>query len=185
MFQKKKDGTTKVVLKPYAVRLGLASACSRSSTIRENFWRWAWTSGVTPPVGEVDVGTGDRPGAGHFPDGRAALEPRRQAPRRHARRARPPARAARDHDRLRHPRPGRGDDVMDAGGGDARQHGAAGRQSPDALPGADEPLRRGLHRLPLGEPRRSRGLRRGRRLRRVPRPAQRRAATGRPQLRHR
>ena len=74
-------------------------------------------------------GARDRQGAGRLPDGRAALQPRRQAPRRHARRARAPARAARDHDRLRHARPGGGDDARDARRGDARRNGAAGRHA--------------------------------------------------------
>ena len=49
-----------------------------------------------------------RPGS--LPLRRAAVQPRRQAPRRHARRDQGAAPAARDHDRLRHPRPDRGDD---------------------------------------------------------------------------
>ena len=44
------------------------------------------------------------------PHGRAALEPRRQAARADARRAGRAAAPARGHGRLRHPRPGRGDD---------------------------------------------------------------------------
>ncbi len=49
------------------------------------------------------------------PDGRAALQPRREAAHEHARRARPPARAAADDHGLRHPRPGRGDDARRSG----------------------------------------------------------------------
>ena len=52
----------------------------------------------------------DRAPAGGVPDGRAALEPRRQAAGADARRARRAATPAVGHDRLRHPRPGRGDD---------------------------------------------------------------------------
>ena len=63
-------------------------------------------------------GPRDRPGAEGVPDGRAAVEPRREAPRADARRDRAdPARAER-HDHLRHPRPGRGDDDGRPGGGD-------------------------------------------------------------------
>ena len=51
-----------------------------------------------------------RPRPGGLPLRRAALQPRRQAPRRHARRDQGAAPAAQDHDRLRHPRPDRGDD---------------------------------------------------------------------------
>ena len=55
-------------------------------------------------------GARDRPAAAGVPHGRAALEPRREAPRADARRDRPaPARPRRDDD-LRHARPGRGDD---------------------------------------------------------------------------
>ena len=43
-------------------------------------------------------------------DGRAAVQPGRQAPGVDARRAEAAARAARHHDRVRHPRPGEGDD---------------------------------------------------------------------------
>ena len=66
---------------------------------------WAATAGGDGP--------GDRSRARRVPDGRAALQSRREAPRRHAVRARAAARAARDHHRLRDPRPGRGDDARD------------------------------------------------------------------------
>ena len=55
-------------------------------------------------------GSRDRPRAAGLPDGRAALEPGREAPRADARRHRAPAGRARDDDDLRHARPGRGDD---------------------------------------------------------------------------
>ena len=48
---------------------------------------------------------------------RAAVEPRRQAARPDAHRDRPPAAPARHHDRLRHPRPDRGDDARRPGRG--------------------------------------------------------------------
>ena len=54
--------------------------------------------------------TGDRARAGGLPDGRAALEPRREAARRDARRDPQAPAAARDDHHLRHARPGRGDD---------------------------------------------------------------------------
>ena len=54
-----------------------------------------------------------------LPDGRAALEPRRQAPRPDARRDRAAAAPARHDDDLRHPRPGRGDDDGPPRGADA------------------------------------------------------------------
>ena len=101
-------------------------------------------------------GARDRARAAGVPDGRAALEPGREAPRRHARRAGAAARPARDHDRLRHPRPGRGDDARLPRRGDARRHRAAGRHAADPLPRAGQPLRRRLHRLAVDEPRRGR-----------------------------
>ena len=55
------------------------------------------------------------------PDGRAALEPRRQAPRADARRDREAAARARHDHRLRHARPGRGDDDGRPRRGDERR----------------------------------------------------------------
>ena len=63
------------------------------------------------------------------PDGRAALEPRRQAPRPDARRDRAHPRRARRDDALRHPRPGRGDDDGRPGRGAARRRAAAVRHA--------------------------------------------------------
>ena len=99
-------------------------------------------------------GPRDRPRAGGVPDGRAALEPRRQAPRRDAGRAREPARTPRRDDGLRHARPGRGDDAGRPGRGDAGGPDPAGRRAEDALPAAGEPLRRVVHGLARDEPRR-------------------------------
>ena len=53
-------------------------------------------------------------GAGDLPDGRTALQPRCAVAPPHAHRAQPPAPQARQDLRLRHPRPGRGDDAGDA-----------------------------------------------------------------------
>ncbi len=97
--------------------------------------------------------------AAGVPDGRAALQPRRQAARRDARGAGTPARPARRHHRLRHPRPGRGDDARRPGGGAARRHGAAVRRARAAVRGAGERLRRGVHGLAGDEPRAGRGAR--------------------------
>ena len=70
-------------------------------------------------------GTRDRPRAAGLPDGRAALEPRREAARSDARRDPPaPAPARHDHD-LRDARPGRGDD-------DGRPHRGHERRPPPA-----------------------------------------------------
>ena len=123
-------------------------------------------------------GPRDRARAGCVPDGRAALEPRREVARRHARRARPSARPARGHDRVRDARPGRGDDARDTGRGYARRHLAAGRHAAAALPRASEPLRRRVHRLALDEPRRSRARRRHGRVRRITAPAEPDPASG-------
>ncbi len=78
-------------------------------------------------------GPRDRARAGGVPDGRAALEPRRQAARADARGdRRPPARARRD-DGLRDARPGRGDDDGGQGRGDAQGRAPAGRRPADPL----------------------------------------------------
>ena len=74
-------------------------------------------------------GPRDRARAAGVPDGRAALEPRCQAPGRHARLAGAAPRPARRHDRLRHARPDRGDDARPARRGDARRQDRAGRPS--------------------------------------------------------
>ena len=72
-------------------------------------------------------GSRDRPRAAGVPDGRAAVEPRREAPGRDARRAREPPCARRRDDRLRHARPGRGDDAGRPRRGDASRADPAGR----------------------------------------------------------
>ncbi len=59
--------------------------------------------------------------AAGVPHGRASVEPRREAARRHARVARAAAPAARRDDGLRDPRPDRGDDAGPARRGDARR----------------------------------------------------------------
>ena len=71
----------------------------------------------------------DRPRAGRVPDGRAALQPRREAARPDARRDRPPPPAPQDDRRLRHPRPGRGDDDGLADRGHERGPPPAGRHA--------------------------------------------------------
>ena len=67
------------------------------------------------------------------PDGRAAVEPRRQAARADAHRGLPAAEAARHDDRLRHPRPDRGDDARRPGRGHARRRDPAGRPARGAV----------------------------------------------------
>ncbi len=65
-------------------------------------------------------GAGDRPRPEGIPDGRAALQPRREAAGADADRGGAAAVEAGDDDRLRHPRPDRGDDPRRPGRGDAR-----------------------------------------------------------------
>jgi ABC-type glycerol-3-phosphate transport system permease component len=95
---------------------------------------------------------GDRPPAEAVPARRAALQPRRQAaPRDPARPAQAAALARRDH-RLRHPRPGRGDDARRP---DRRVHGRAdrpGRHAARDLRHAGDPRGRRLHRHAADEP---------------------------------
>src|SRR5262249_24823443 len=97
-------------------------------------------------------GPRDRPRPERLPDGRTALEPRRQAARPDARRRRrAPARVRRD-DRLRHPRPGGGDDARAPGGSALRRGAPAVRDAARALRPAHEHVRRRLHRLAHDEP---------------------------------
>ena len=114
------------------------------------------------PAAAGGDGPRDRPRAGGVPDGRAALEPGREAPRRHANVLAAAARPPRDDDDLRHARPGRGDDAGPARRRDAGRQDPAGRPAAAALRGPGEPLRRRLHRLAGDEPDRDR---RGRRRR--------------------
>ena len=100
-------------------------------------------------------GPRDRAPAEGVPHGRAALEPRREAARADARRdLAAPERPRRD-DRLRHARPGRGDDDGRPRRGHAQGRAAAGGAAAGALRPAGQPLRRRLHRQP-GDERRSR-----------------------------
>ena len=92
-------------------------------------------------------GAGDRPPAERLPDGRAALEPRRQAARPDARRHRGAPGAARDDDRLRHARPGGGDDARPSRRGAEGRPPAAVRRTAGALRPARQHVRRRIHRL--------------------------------------
>ncbi len=83
-----------------------------------------------------------RPRTGLLPDGRAAVEPRRQAAGADAHRHRSPAAAPGHHDRLRHPRPDRGHDPRRQGRRAAQGLRPAGRQSPRAVQLPGEPVRR-------------------------------------------
>ena len=85
------------------------------------------------------------------PDGRAAVEPRRQAARADAHRGLAHPAAAGDDDGLRDPRPDRGDDARRPRRGHARGRAAAGRHAQGALRATRQPLRRRLHRLAVDE----------------------------------
>ena len=131
-------------------------------------------------------GPRDRPRAAGVPHGRAAVEPRRQAPRPDPFADRHAAGQARHHHRLRDPRPGRGHDDGPPGGGHARRRAAAVRHPAGAVRHPRQRLRRRLHRLPGHEHQDGRADRVGRRVRRAGRAADpravaaaRRAATAR------
>ena len=98
-------------------------------------------------------GAGARHGqaAESVPDGRAALQPRRQAARPHARRAEAHAAFARHHHDLRHPRPGRGDDAGAPRGAAGRRQADAARHAAHHLQRPGQSVRRRLHRLAANE----------------------------------
>ena len=95
---------------------------------------------------------GDRPrggdGAVADADGRAAVEPRREAAPGDADGDPAAAPAARPDDGLRHPRPGGGALARRPARAPARRRRRAGRAARGALPAAGERLRGGLHGLP-------------------------------------
>ena len=96
-------------------------------------------------------GPRDRARPGRVPDGRAAVEPRREAARADAHRGvADPAAPGHDH-RLRDPRPDRGDDARRPRRRDALRRAAAGRLADGALQRAQEPVRGRLHRLARDE----------------------------------
>ena len=93
--------------------------------------------------------------SGGVPDGRAAVEPRRQAAGRHAHRAQGPAQAPEGDLRLRHPRPGRGDDHGRPDRRDEQGPHRAGRHAARDLQPAGDAVRGRLlrhadHELPGG-----------------------------------
>ncbi|CAA9373971.1 MAG: Glycerol-3-phosphate ABC transporter, ATP-binding protein UgpC, partial [uncultured Nocardioides sp.] len=105
--------------------------------------------------------------------GRAAVQPRRQDARADPHGHRQAPGRPRCHHRLRHPRPGRGDDDGRSGRGHEGRLPPAGRQPAEALRQARQPLRRRVHRLAADEP--PPGPRQGRQGadRRIPRPGRR------------
>ncbi len=101
-------------------------------------------------------GSRDRSPARSVPDGRAALEPRRQAARADAGRDRlAPARTGR-HDGLRHARPDRGHDDGGPGGGPEGRLPPAGRHPAEPVRPPGQRVRRSVHRFAVDEPVRSR-----------------------------
>ena len=96
-------------------------------------------------------GTRDRARAAGVPDGRAALEPRREAARADARRDLAHPATARGHDGVRHARPGRGDDDGRPRRRHAPRAAAAVRRAAAPVRAAGQPLRRELHRQPGDE----------------------------------
>ncbi len=139
-----------------------AGRASRPAAAARRAARAAAGGALGRPAAARGDGPRDRARAAGVPDGRAALQPRREAPRRDAGRAREPARAARRHDRVRHARPGRGDDARATGRGDARRAHPAGRHAEGALRAAGQRLRRVVHRLAGDESRRGPARRRPR-----------------------
>ena len=119
------------------------------------------------------------PPAPGVPHGRAAHEPRRGDPGRHAHGDQAPAGAARDDDGLRHPRPARGDVARPPDRDPQQGSVGAGRHADGGLRPPGDAVLRPLHRLPADEPRP--GLARRRRAARAGRAGAR--ATGRPHAR--
>ena len=121
-------------------------------------------------------GPGDRARAAGVPDGRAAVQPRRPAARPDPHPDRRPAAPPRRDDRVRHPRPGRGDDDGRPRRRPRPRRAAAVRLAEGPLHRPGQPLRRRVHRLAADEP--AGGHRRRRRgdVRRADRAADARAA---------
>ena len=92
-------------------------------------------------------GARDRARPVGVPDGRAALEPRREAARADAHRGVAHPAEPRHHDDLRDPRPDRGADARRPRGGDALRDAAAGRLADGAVQQPAQPVRGGLHRV--------------------------------------
>ena len=103
------------------------------------------------PAAAGGDGPGHRPRAAGLPDGRAAVEPGRQAPRADARRDRPGAARSQRHHAVRHARPDRGHDHGRPGRGDQGRNPAAGRPAAVPLRQPDQHLRRRVHRLAADE----------------------------------
>ena len=108
------------------------------------------------PASARGHGPRDRPSPAGVPHGRAAVEPRRQAPRTDPYADRGAAASARDHHRLRHPRPGRGHDDGRPGRGPQGRAAAAGRHPAADVRPPEQRVRGRVHRLSADEPHRGR-----------------------------
>src|SRR3954447_22021803 len=86
-------------------------------------------------------GAGGRARPEGVPDGRAAVEPRREAARADAHRGRADPEPARHDDGVRDPRPDRGDDARRPRGGHARRRHPAGRHAGEPLRPSRQPVR--------------------------------------------
>ena len=128
-----------------ARRCGGAHAAARGGARSQARAALGWPA---PAGGD---GQGDRPQAIGVLDGRAVVEPRCQAARADARRDLPAATRVQDHDRLRHPRSGRGDDDGRSRCRAQRRPGRAMRSAPRSLRPAGQPVRRRVHRLAVDE----------------------------------
>ena len=118
---------------------------------------------VGRPAAAGGAGPGAGPRAEGVPDGRAAVEPGREAARADPDRDQAPPGAGRDDDDLRDARPGRGDDDGRPRRGDERGRARAGGRHADGLRAPGERVRRGVHREPVDELRDAGGVAGGRR----------------------
>ena len=128
-----------------------ARAGSRAHSRTRRDARPQAAAAVRRPAPARRDGPRHRAAAEGVPVRRAAVEPRRQAAHRHARRDPQTAAPIDDHLDLRHPRPARGDDAGRYSRGDERRPGRADRQSARHLPEARDHLRRLLHRRAADE----------------------------------
>ena len=117
--------------------------------------RSATRSAVGRPAPAGGDGSGDRAPAAGLLDGRAAVEPGRQAARADASRGLQDPALAERHDRLRDPRPDRGDDDGRSSRRALAGRAAAGRHTAEPLRPSRQRVRRCVHRLPADEPARS------------------------------
>ena len=106
--------------------------------------RWPAAAGGDGPL--------DRPRAAGLPDGRAALQPRRQAARADARRDLGRRTVAEHHDPVRHARPDRGHDDGRPDGRAQGRHPPAARHPRRLLRQSQQHLRRPVRRLAADEP---------------------------------